>query len=150
MRSVKGFTLIELMVVVALLGIFASIAVPSFNRMIEKNRVEAVASELYRLVQAARSDAVNKRAVATLSYTAGTKTWVLTQGGATARQFVVPPSIDNSQTQGSLTFSPDGTVSNQATLKVSSAKSATEYSIGIQRSGSARMTGPTTLTATTP
>ncbi|MEH6564187.1 MAG: GspH/FimT family pseudopilin [Halopseudomonas sp.] len=146
MRSVKGFTLIELMVVVVLLGIFASLAVPSFNRMIEKNRVEAASSELYRLVLAARSDAVNKRSAATLSYTAAARTWQLSQGGATVRQFVVPASLGSSQTQNSLIFRPDGTVSAAATLKVSSDKTATEYAIGIQRSGSARMTGPTTLT----
>ena len=146
MRSVKGFTLIELMVVVVLLGIFASLAVPSFNRMIEKNRVEAAASELYRLVLAARSDAVNKRSATILSYVAGARTWQLSQGGATVRQFVLPASLGNAQTHNSLTFSPDGTVSSSATLKVSSQKVGTEYSIGIQRSGSARVTGPITLT----
>jgi len=149
MRSVKGFTLIELMVVVALLGIFASIAVPSFNRMIEKNRVEAAASELYRMVITARSDAVNKRSVATLTFTAANNTWAIAQGGTTARQFVLPPSLNHSQTLNILTFNPDGTISSPATFTVSSDKSQTEYSIGVQRSGSARMAGPTTPTTTT-
>lgn len=149
MRSVKGFTLVELMVVVALLGIFASIAVPSFNRMIERNRVEAAASELYRMVLSARSDAVNKRAAATLTYTAANKTWAIAQGGATTRQFVLPTSLSQSQTLTALTFSPDGTISAAATFKVSSTKSNTEYAIAIQRSGSARISGPTEPTTTT-
>jgi len=38
MRSAKGFTLIELMIVVAIVAIFAAIALPSYQESIRKGR----------------------------------------------------------------------------------------------------------------
>lgn len=61
MTRSKGFTLIELMVVLAILAIVAFIAVPSFTTLIRDNRVEAQAEELNALFQYARSEAVIRK-----------------------------------------------------------------------------------------
>jgi len=57
----KGFTLIELMVTLVLLGIVAAIALPNFMDFIRKNQIQAKAEETYRFLQYARGEAVANR-----------------------------------------------------------------------------------------
>ncbi|MHA7879895.1 MAG: GspH/FimT family pseudopilin [Saccharospirillum sp.] len=58
MRRFQGFTLIELMVTLAVLAILAAIAAPSFQSVIENNRVASQANGLLAAAQLARSEAV--------------------------------------------------------------------------------------------
>lgn len=53
-----GFSLIELMVTVALVGIIAAVAVPSFNTMIASNRIKTDRDNLIKFIQFARSEAI--------------------------------------------------------------------------------------------
>src|SRR5690349_9072347 len=48
-RNQKGFTLIELMIVVAIIGILAAIAIPKFADMLEKSRDGATKGNLTAL-----------------------------------------------------------------------------------------------------
>jgi type IV fimbrial biogenesis protein FimT len=58
--SCGGFTLIELISVVLVLALIATLAAPSFTRMLAKKRVEGIASELVTDLQYARSEAVQR------------------------------------------------------------------------------------------
>ena len=60
MSRQRGFTLIELMVVVALIGVLLSLAVPSFRDLLARKRMEGVALELGTDLQYARSEAVQQ------------------------------------------------------------------------------------------
>ncbi|MGJ7498944.1 GspH/FimT family pseudopilin [Variovorax sp. ZT5P49] len=56
----QGFTLIEMMVVIALMTVLLAIALPSFNSLIERYRVEGMARALIASVSHARSEAVRR------------------------------------------------------------------------------------------
>jgi type IV fimbrial biogenesis protein FimT len=60
--AVRGFTLVELLVGVAVFVILASLAAPSMQRMIETQRVRGVGDELITDLQWARSEALRRGA----------------------------------------------------------------------------------------
>ncbi|NOR70087.1 MAG: prepilin-type N-terminal cleavage/methylation domain-containing protein [Methylomarinum sp.] len=62
MKKIKnrGFTLIELMIVIAIVGIIASMAVPSFQDTLERNRLKEAAESLKSDLMFIRTEAIKK------------------------------------------------------------------------------------------
>lgn len=56
-----GFTLVELLVVVALVAIVLTLAAPSFREMIEMRRLRGIAAQVVTDVQFARSEAASRQ-----------------------------------------------------------------------------------------
>lgn len=72
MKRNKGFTLAELLIVVAIAGIVASMALPAFGRMIERKRLEEAMMAFHDDMQLARIKAVKKSMDVIVSRTTGT------------------------------------------------------------------------------
>ncbi len=66
----KGFTIIEIMVVLAVLGVLAALAAPSFGPLIERWRVRDAAESLQSTLFFARSEAIKRGGNITLIRTA--------------------------------------------------------------------------------
>ncbi len=61
-RRPSGFTLVELMVTVAVLAVVAAIAYPTFTSIINSNRLAGAANDLLGDLQYARSEAIRRNA----------------------------------------------------------------------------------------
>ena len=61
LKQQAGVTLVELMVVIILLAILATLGMPLWHEFIERNRSQAILNALERSIQQARSIAVSQR-----------------------------------------------------------------------------------------
>ena len=68
----QGFTLIEALIVVALVGVLLTIAVPSFVSFTANQRVKSASFELYAALSFARSEAIKRRSEVTVRPASGT------------------------------------------------------------------------------
>jgi type IV fimbrial biogenesis protein FimT len=64
--SVRGFTLVELLMSVTLLGILTAVAVPSFKSALLGSRLSTFASSFMATAQLARSEAIKRNAAVTM------------------------------------------------------------------------------------
>ncbi|MFC1748705.1 GspH/FimT family pseudopilin [Pseudomonadota bacterium] len=72
-----GFTLIELMVTLAVLAIIATLAVPSMQSFFDKRHVIEAAEDLYSNIQQARSEAIARNQLVALRFSENNSTtWV--------------------------------------------------------------------------
>ena len=131
-RRPSGFTLIETMIVLVILGILATLAAPSFNELIEMQRVKAAAADLYMSLARARSEALKRNANVTLSPK---------DGGWQAGWQIPNPAggemlEDHEAVRGGITIAGPGSVIYRSSGRISG--SSTQFSISGAYSSSAR------------
>lgn len=66
MRSMRGLTLLELMITISILGSLAFFAVPAFQDLKARTQAIVLGNHIFEMVQLTRSTAINHGAVATL------------------------------------------------------------------------------------
>lgn len=136
-RSKKGFTLVELIVVIAIIGVLAAIIVPTTLHFVNEGRTEAAREELVRV-----RDAINSGMTAavldegTINVTLLQN--ILTESSITKTDNTITITIDaptgtgDSAVAGSITFDSDADGVENVTLAIAVGISATDgaFTIG--------------------
>ena len=121
-RSQAGFTVVEAMVVVAIIGILAAFAAPAMNQLIRTQKVRSAAYDIFSDLSFARSEAINRGHDIMMSSVQGTD-WVggwalrdLTTGEVIRQQGALSSGITFVGDAGSLTYDKNGRI--QGTINV--------------------------------
>lgn len=152
----NGFTLIELMVVIALLAIAVSVAVPSFQTMILNNRLTTSTNALLSGLQLARSEAVTTRTTITIcganaaqddcidstNWSNGT---LIRQGTTLIR--IIPPvaGVTVTSSDEELAYVNNGTAKEAATVTLTDARG-----VGFARTINVNVIGPSCTASACP
>ena len=116
-QFLDGFSLIEVMVVIGIAAILATIAIPSFVEMLRRNRLSAAASALQVSLSLARSEAVKRGADARVTVAANTTAGVWSNGWTvfvdrtgTANAFLAPTADSAGVTRVEEVAAPSGPI----------------------------------------
>lgn len=69
-KSVTGFTLIETMIIVTLVGVLAGLTIPAFAKYLQRQKVQGARNELVADIQYARSLAISRRTTFRIDFAA--------------------------------------------------------------------------------
>ena len=89
-----GFSMVELLITIIIVGILASIAIPSFSALIAEQRIKNVSFDIMSMLTLARSEAVKRnadvRAVPAGGWQNGWSVSVVTDGTVLSQQSTLP------------------------------------------------------------
>lgn len=106
MRS-SGFTLIELMVTIAVLAIIVGIAAPSISTQLANQRVKATANTLANALKEAKVESILRRQNLTFSYNNnGTSAGTINIGNIFSYSYSAKSNITDSESKNPITFEP--------------------------------------------
>jgi len=114
-----GFTLVELMVTIAIAAILATLAIPAFNEAMLGSRLNSMTNSFIASAQLARSEAIKRNAPVTLCASStgngcsGTWAdgWVVLAGGAPIHsQGPLPQNFQFSGAAGPIVFQSNGMI----------------------------------------
>ena len=148
MRKENGFTLVELMIGLAIAAIILTVGIPSFNDLVRKNQMTTQANELIGALNLARSEAIKRGSSVSITSTSGDSNWKdgwsVADGGETIRVYAAQKGQHTLVSDGgdsTYSYDPQGFINNNDTISLCLNSGATARRITIAASGHAHVDG---------
>ncbi len=140
MREDSGFTLIELMVAIAIMAILSAIAIPSYFKWLPRHRVGTAARAVMSTLEFARINAIKTNADVTVIFDWANERLTVESGATTLRTRQMPGDVDLQfdTLPASVTFNGHGFSDESGQVVVVNTKDATlRRSINLTLGGNA-------------
>lgn len=97
LKANKGFTLIELIVTVAIVIILSTIALPSWTSLIQENSISSAVNRVQSIYQLTRSEALKRNEDITLTSSNNMQTWTLSNDVSGASSTIKTATLSTEQ-----------------------------------------------------
>lgn len=136
----RGFTIIELMIVIVIVGVLATIAAPSFSYILATMRVKTAASDIHLSLVRARSEAIKRNTNVTVSAAGGWLAGWTVSDGIETHGAITGDSIAITGTTA-ITYTPNGRATpNPARISLTSTHTDVSRCVSISLSGQPAVT----------
>lgn len=144
-RNAAGFSLLEMMIVVTILGVLAAIAFPSFTYMAANTKIKGASTDLYLALLKARSEAVKRSNPVTIAAVGGSwqAGWTITDSTGTLLTQEALPGVSVTANATSVVYLSSGRIQGTApTFSISNEqRNANERRVSLARCVSAGANG---------
>lgn len=153
MNKQSGFTLVETIVVVAIIAIVMSYAVPAYNRFVAQNKVQSFAYALAADLQYARSEAIRRggsvsvcaassaqaTSCAGASASDWSRNWIVLASGSVIKVNQAEQGVVASAGTGALSFAASGRATGTSSVMFLNGESTVSATVTIAPYGSIRV-----------
>lgn len=141
MKMSSGFNLLELLVTLTIVGILAAIGVPSFNVLIENQRIRSAGNDVISSLNFARSEAVTRNTAVTMAQVTGgwVNGWVVSVGAETLQTSDGLDGVTVTASATTFQYGSDGRTTTSVTFSLvpSSGESSRARCVSVSLSGKA-------------
>ena len=146
MRKQAGFTLIELIITIAIVAIILSVAIPNFIGWRPEKKLAGAAGDIQGALQTARLVALKENSAATVNFDITADSYTVTVNGRTVRSGQMPSGVDLASVTDSaglptttIAFDSRGLALPSAEIEVTGSAPSTPRCIQINLSGSSKI-----------